>query len=135
RPRPRCRTRPVGQRALPPRPFRRGRRARVGRRPAGRHQGCLRPPTRKTTLMPRPGFVLEVDRSTPPTLFWHGENFRLARLPAGSRIIYPPEALDPLPDPDEEIRRALLEPLGSDPLPALLTPGMKLTIAFDDVSL
>jgi hypothetical protein len=85
--------------------------------------------------MPRPGFVLEVDRSTPPTLFWHGEDFRLERLPVGSRIIYPPEALDPLPDPDEEIRRALLEPLGSEPLPALLRPGMKLTIAFDDVSL
>ena len=30
---------------------------------------------------------------------------------------------------------ALLEPLDSDPLPALLTPGMKLTIAFDDISL
>ena len=27
--------------------------------------------------MPRPGYVLEVDRSTPPTLFWHGEGFRL----------------------------------------------------------
>ncbi len=27
-------------------------------------------------LMPRPGFVLDVDRSTPPTLFWHGEGFR-----------------------------------------------------------
>src|SRR5205085_1008028 len=38
-------------------------------------------------------------------------------------------------DPDEAIRRALLEPLDSEPLPALLTPGMKLTIAFDDVSL
>ncbi|MEN9505735.1 MAG: hypothetical protein RI958_1661, partial [Actinomycetota bacterium] len=24
--------------------------------------------------MPRPGFVLEVDRSTPPLLFWRGEN-------------------------------------------------------------
>ena len=23
--------------------------------------------------MPRPGYVLEVDRSTPPTLFWRGE--------------------------------------------------------------
>ena len=27
--------------------------------------------------MPRPGFVLDVDRSTPPILFWHGEGFRL----------------------------------------------------------
>ncbi len=33
--------------------------------------------------MPRPGFVLEVDRSTPPLLFWRGESFSLERLPAG----------------------------------------------------
>src|SRR5947208_536253 len=45
--------------------------------------------------MPRPGFVLEVDRSTPPTLFWHGEGFRLERLPVGSRIVSPPEAFAP----------------------------------------
>src|SRR3954467_13479784 len=86
--------------------------------------------------MPRPGFVLDVDRSTPPTLFWHGEGFRLEKLPVGSRVIYGPEPLDPLDDPDAAIRHALLHPLGeSEPLPALLRPGMKLTIAFDDVSL
>ena len=39
-------------------------------------------------MSPRPGFVLEVDRSTPPTLFWHGEGFRLERLPVGSRVLY-----------------------------------------------
>ncbi|MDG2112959.1 MAG: lactate racemase domain-containing protein, partial [Actinomycetota bacterium] len=39
-------------------------------------------------------------------------------------------------DVDRAIHDALLNPLGdSDPLPALLTPGMKLTIAFDDISL
>ncbi|MDA8057655.1 MAG: lactate racemase domain-containing protein [Actinomycetota bacterium] len=87
-------------------------------------------------MSPRPGFVLEVDRSTPPTLFWHGERFRLERLPEGSRVVYAPEPLDPLPDPRAAIRQALLNPLGDrDPLPALLHPGMKLTIAFDDVSL
>src|SRR5579864_1948695 len=86
--------------------------------------------------MPRPGFVLDVDRSTPPTLFWHGEGFRLERLPAGSRVIYPPEPVDALKDPDGAIREALLSPVGdSAPLPALLRPGMRLTIAFDDVSL
>lgn len=85
---------------------------------------------------PRPGFVLDVDRSTPPILFHHGEGFRLERLPVGrSRVIYPSEPLAGLPDPDEAIRRALLEPLDDDPLPALLRPGMKLTIAFDDLSL
>src|SRR4029453_11127866 len=86
--------------------------------------------------MPRPGFVLEVDRSTPPILFWRGERFSLEKLPADrSRVIYPPEPLASLEDVDGAIRRALLDPVDSDPLPALLFPGMKLTIAFDDVSL
>ena len=86
--------------------------------------------------MPRPGFVLEVDRSTPPTLFWHGERFRLERLPVGSRVVYAPEPFAPIADPRAAIRQALLNPLGdSAPLPALLHAGMKLTIAFDDVSL
>ena len=87
--------------------------------------------------MPRPGFVLDVDRSTPPVLFWHGEGFRLERLPAErSRVIYPPEPIEALKDPDGAIRDALLNPLGdSKPLPELLFSGMKLTIAFDDISL
>ncbi|MCU1352134.1 MAG: hypothetical protein JWM05_1343, partial [Acidimicrobiales bacterium] len=86
--------------------------------------------------MPRPGFVLDVDKSTPPILFHHGEGFRLEKLPAGrSRVLYPAEPLPALDDVDAAIQEALLHPLGSDPLPALLRPGMKLTIAFDDVSL
>jgi len=80
--------------------------------------------------------VLNVDRSTPPTLFWHGEQYRLERLPTGSRVVYPPEALPALEDPDGAIRHALLNPLGdSQPLPSLLRGGMKLTICFDDISL
>jgi len=87
--------------------------------------------------MPRPGFVLDVDKSTPPILFHHGESFRLEKLPAGrSRVLYPGEPLDPLDDVDGAIRHALAHPLGdSEPLAALLRPGMKLTIAFDDISL
>jgi lactate racemase len=86
---------------------------------------------------PRPGFVLDVDRSTPPVLFHHGENFRLEKLPPGrSRVIYPSEPLEPLEDIEGAIRHALLNPEGdSAPLPDLLRPGMKLTIAFDDISL
>ncbi|MHB8318369.1 MAG: NPN-dependent hydroxyacid isomerase, LarAH14/15/16 family [Acidimicrobiales bacterium] len=87
-------------------------------------------------MSPRPGFVLEVDRSTPPVLFWHGESFSLERLPEGSRVIYAPEPLEALEDPRAKIRDALETPLGdSDPLRALLKPGMKLTICFDDISL
>jgi hypothetical protein len=86
--------------------------------------------------MPRPGFVHHVDRSTPPTLFWHGEGYRLEKLPADrSRVIYAPEPLPAIDDVDGAIRAALLAPIDMDPLPELLFPGMKLTIAFDDVSL
>jgi lactate racemase len=86
--------------------------------------------------MPRPGFVLEVDRSTPATLCWHGEGFTLLRLPVGSRILYPPEPQAALKDPDDAIRHALLNPEGDmAPLPSLLKAGMRLTIAFDDISL
>ncbi len=84
----------------------------------------------------RPGLVLEVDRSTPPTLFWHGEGYRLEKLPVGSRVIYAPEPLEPLADERGAIRHALLNPHGdSQPLPTLMFSGMKLTIAFDDISL
>jgi lactate racemase len=87
-------------------------------------------------MSPRPGFVLEVDGSTPPILFHHGEGFRLERLPAGrSRVVYPREPLPGVADPDAAIRHALEHPIDSEPLSALLFPGMRLTIAFDDVSL
>ncbi len=87
--------------------------------------------------MPRPGFVLDVDRSTPPILFHHGEGFRLERLPADrSRVIYPGEPIAELHDVDAAIRQALENPLGDcEPLSALLRPGMRLTICFDDISL
>jgi hypothetical protein len=70
-------------------------------------------------------------------LVWHGEGFRLERLPAErSRVVYAPEPLEPLADPDAAIRAALAAPVGdSAPLSELLRPGMRLTIAFDDLSL
>ena len=86
--------------------------------------------------MPRPGFVLDVDRSTPPTLVWNGEGLSLEKLPADrSRVIYPPEPLAAIDDVDGAIRHALLNPIDQDPLPTLLFPGMQLTIAFDYISL
>jgi hypothetical protein len=49
--------------------------------------------------------------------------------------VYPPDSLPGLRDVDGAIRGALLEPHGSEPLPELLRPGMRLTIAFDDISI
>ena len=87
--------------------------------------------------MPRPGFVLDVDRSTPPTLFWHGEGFRLERLPVGQPRHLPARAAG----------RRSTTPTAPSATPCstrsatasrcrrCCSPGMKLTIAFDDISL
>ena len=85
--------------------------------------------------MSRPGFVLEVDDRTPPLLVHNGEGFLLERFPLGTRVVYPPEALPPVRDVEESIQNALLNPIDSEPLPELLRAGMRLTIAFDDISL
>ena len=85
--------------------------------------------------MPRPGFVLEVDERTPPLLVHEGEGFRMQTFPLGTRVVYPPDPLPGARDVNAAIRQALLHPVGdSDPLPELLKPGMKLTIAVDDLS-
>jgi hypothetical protein len=85
--------------------------------------------------MGRPGFVLEVDERTPPLLVHAGEGFGVQRFPLGTKVIYPPDSLPGIRDVSAAIQDALLHPIASDPLPELLKPGMRLTIAFDDISL
>lgn len=85
--------------------------------------------------MTRPGFVLEVDERTPPLLVHAGTRFVLERFPLGSRVVYPPDSLPGLEDVDAAVHDALHNPRGHKPLPELLNPGMRLTIAFDDISL
>ena len=60
--------------------------------------------------MSRPGFVLEVDDRTPPLVVHEGLGFRLEDFPLGTRVVYPPESLPAVPDVDEAIREALLQP-------------------------
>src|SRR6185369_3092981 len=90
---------------------------------------------RRQPAAEREACVVEVHENSPPTLFHSGESFRLERLPVGSRVVYPPPPLQGLADVEAAIATALDSPLGLDPLDALLRPGMKLTIAFDDISL
>ena len=85
--------------------------------------------------MTRPGFVLDVDERTPPLLVHEGEGLRLESFPLGTRVVYPPESLPGLRDVDAAIAAALEHPHNSEPLRALLRPGMRLTIAFDDMSI
>ncbi len=85
--------------------------------------------------MSRPGFEITLEKNSPPMMFNAGDEFRYEKLPEGTRVIHPPGPLDPLKDPNVAIERALLDPLDMEPLHDLFRPGMKLTIAFDDLSL
>jgi lactate racemase len=85
--------------------------------------------------MGRPGLVLEVDDRTPPLVVHEGEGFRLQEFPHGTRVVYPPESLPGVADLTGAIDEALANPRGSEPLAELLRPEMRLTIAFDDISL
>ena len=79
--------------------------------------------------------VKRVEKPGQRFLMHHGEAFRFEELPVGSRVIYPPPALPAIRDVDGAIAGALENPLGRDPLSEQLRPGMKVTIAFDDISL
>jgi lactate racemase len=76
-----------------------------------------------------------VDNDSPPRIMFSGEQLLFEHLPVGTRVIYPKPPIVGLKDPDAAIRYALNHPIGMDPLHALLSPGMKVTIAFDDISL
>ena len=85
--------------------------------------------------MSRPGFTTVLDSASPPMMFNAGDGFHYEKLPEGTRVIYPPGPVEPLADPYVAIERALLEPFDMEPLHDLLFPSMRLTIAFDDLSL
>ena len=78
-------------------------------------------------------FVVTLNKRSEPRIIPYGQTFLTARLPAGTRVLYPPAPLEPLPDPDLAIRYALLHPEGADPLFAQLNPNMRVTVAIDDL--
>ena len=76
-----------------------------------------------------------IDERSGPRFVHYGTRFREIMLPRGTRVIHPNPPMEPLGNPKAAIREALNHPLDADPLFAQLRPGMKLTIAFDDISL
>jgi len=79
--------------------------------------------------------VITIDTDSAPRILFYGEDFLSEDLPVGTRVIYPRRPIAALPNPRAAIRYALNHPEEMDPLHALLKPGMKVTIALDDVSL
>ncbi len=79
--------------------------------------------------------VVTIDTDSAPRIMFYGENLLLEDLPVGTRCIYPKRPLSGVPNEIAAIRYALNHPEEMDPLHALLEPGMKVTIAVDDISL
>src|SRR6187551_1731814 len=79
--------------------------------------------------------VVTLERDSAPRTVFSGDQLIEIDLPAGTRCIYPRPTIEPLKDVDAAIRYALNHPEGSDPLHAKLRPGMRVTIAIDDISL
>ncbi len=79
--------------------------------------------------------VVYIDRDSAPRIIPSGEDFILEDLPIGTRVLYPNAPIKGLPNREAAIRYALNHPHGCDPLFAQLEPGMRVTVAVDDISL
>jgi nickel-dependent lactate racemase len=79
--------------------------------------------------------VITTDHRSKPRVLFSGTQLVEVDLPVGTRVIYPKPPLAPLENVDAAIRYAIDHPYGCEPLHALLKPGMKVTIAMDDISL
>ncbi|MDI1431858.1 lactate racemase domain-containing protein [Polyangium sorediatum] len=79
--------------------------------------------------------VVTIDSRSAPRVLFSGDRLVEVDLPTGSRVVYPKPPLKPLKDVDAAIRYAINHPYNSEPLYAKLRPGMKVTIAMDDISL
>jgi hypothetical protein len=79
--------------------------------------------------------VIHLERDSAPRVLFSGEDLVPVRLPAGTRVVYAKPPIPGLRDRKAAIRHAIEHPESSDPLSALLRPGMKVTIAIDDISL
>jgi nickel-dependent lactate racemase len=79
--------------------------------------------------------LVTLERDSAPRTLFSGDRLIEVDLPAGTRCIYPRPTLEPLKDVDAAIRYAINHPEGSEPLYARLRPGMRVTIAIDDISL
>jgi len=81
------------------------------------------------------GLTYLTEKGDGPFNMMNGETFAIEHVPVGTRILYPRPPLPNVGDLRAAVRKALDNPIGMDPLKALLKPGMKVTIAFDDISL
>ena len=95
----------------------------------------MRPLKTLKKLYDEESHIIMTEKGSPPRVMFYGEDFWVEDLPVGTRVICPRPPLEGVPNVKAAIRYALNHPEGMDPLHALLKPGMKVTIALDDISL
>ncbi len=79
--------------------------------------------------------VVTINHQSKPRVLFSGDQLIEVDLPVGTRVIYPKPPMEPLNDVKAAIRYAINHPENSEPLFAKLKPGMKVTIAIDDLSM
>ena len=79
--------------------------------------------------------VVTIDHRSRPRVLFSGTKLVEVDLPVGTKVLYPKKPMAGLADPDAAVRYALNHPLGTPPLYAKLRPGMRVTIAIDDLSM
>src|SRR6476659_2514447 len=95
----------------------------------------MRPLKTLKKLYDEESHIVMTEKGSPPRVLFSGEDFLLEDLPVGTRVIFPRPPLEGVPNLKAAIRWALNHPEGMEPLHALLRPGMKVSIALDDISL
>lgn len=89
----------------------------------------------RLAIVPHDDCVVYLEKDSAPRLLWYGEDLLAIKMPAGTREIYPNPTIPGLRNRKAAIEYALAHPEGMEPLASLLKPGMKVTIAIDDISL
>ena len=79
--------------------------------------------------------VVTINHESKPRVLFSGDQLIEVDLTVGTRVIYPKPPMEPLNDVKAAIRYAINHPENSEPLFAKLKPGMKVTIAIDDLSM
>src|SRR5512146_2905752 len=95
----------------------------------------MRPISRLSRLYEHTEPIVTIDGDSAPRVLFSGEDLLLEDLPVGTKVIYPRPPVAGLPNVKSAIRWAINHPEECDPLHAQLRPGMKVTIALDDISL
>src|SRR6059036_2105484 len=89
----------------------------------------------RNALVSHDGCVVHLDGNSAPRLMWYGEDLLSVKMPAGTRVMYPNPTIPGLGDRTAPSGDALDNPWAMAPRAALRRPGMKVTIAIDDISL